>query len=183
MEGVLSLNHSRSFWSQRYIKIVLAAIALIVLPIYLYIGMQPAVSLDFSSYPVLEIDTIGLATPVAPVELKDHQLTAPDTIAGVYQQQTNKRLIIGHSSTVFQKLSGVAPGDHFTYDESEYIVTTVKTLAKSEIAMSEILAAETKDTIIIMTCAGESLPNQDATHRLLVTAVANDSSTLATLNE
>ncbi len=43
---------------------------------------------------------------------------------------------------------------------------------KSMISMSELLKADDKETIVIMTCAGESLENGDATHRLIVTAVA-----------
>lgn len=183
MEGVLSLNHSRSFWSQRAIKVILVALVFIILPVYLYVGMQPAVSLDVSSYPVLKVDSIALTTPVAPVELEDHQLTAPATIAGVYQQQIHKQLIIGHSSTVFQNLHNVVLGDRITYAENEYIVTDVKTLAKSDIIMYDILASTPEDTIIIMTCAGESLPNQDATHRLLITAVANNPNTVSASDE
>ncbi len=36
--------------------------------------------------------------------------------------------------------------------------------------MSKILAETEVETIIIMTCAGNPLPNQDATHRLIVYA-------------
>ena len=38
--------------------------------------------------------------------------------------------------------------------------------------MTEILKREEKDTIVIMTCAGELLDGGDATHRFMVTAVA-----------
>ena len=38
--------------------------------------------------------------------------------------------------------------------------------------MEEILSPAETNTIIIMTCAGEPLPGQDATHRLIVTATA-----------
>ena len=36
--------------------------------------------------------------------------------------------------------------------------------------MTEVLSSANIDTLILMTCAGDPLPNQDATHRLLVTA-------------
>mgnify|MGYP003312839861 CR=1 FL=1 len=41
---------------------------------------------------------------------------------------------------------------------------------KSMINMAEILQEEDKDTLVLMTCAGEDLGNGDSTHRLLVTA-------------
>ncbi len=41
--------------------------------------------------------------------------------------------------------------------------------------MTEILSGASVDTIILMTCAGDSLPNQDATHRLIITAEINKS--------
>ena len=36
--------------------------------------------------------------------------------------------------------------------------------------MSQLLAPSDRPTLILMTCAGDPLPNQDATHRLIVTA-------------
>ena len=49
-------------------------------------------------------------------------------------------------------------------------VESMITQEKSMISMREILAAEDEDTLILMTCAGEPLDNNDATHRLIVTA-------------
>jgi len=173
MEGVLSLN-SKHFWAQRAIKVIIALLALIILPFYIYFGIQPAASLDVSSYPTLEIARLGLSTPVAPVELQDHQLTVPDSIAGIYQQQPHKKLIIGHSSTVFRKLAAINVGDTLVYDGRNYHVTEISTLKKSEIDMGDVLATTNEETIVIMTCAGKALPAQDATHRLLVTAVIDE---------
>jgi sortase (surface protein transpeptidase) len=36
--------------------------------------------------------------------------------------------------------------------------------------MNELLSDAPEKTVIIMTCAGDPLPNQDATHRLIITA-------------
>jgi sortase (surface protein transpeptidase) len=36
--------------------------------------------------------------------------------------------------------------------------------------MKELLKAEDTDTLVLMTCAGELMSNNDATHRLIVTA-------------
>lgn len=157
-------------WSSREIKLFLTAFLAIMLPVYLFIGLQPALPADAASYPQLEISSINLKTPVAKVELVNRKLEAPTTIAGIYQGATNKLFIIGHSSTVFKKLHQVQVNDTIVYNNKPYRITKLQTLAKSDIDMGEILQAESQETIIIMTCAGEPLPNQDATHRLIVTA-------------
>ena len=158
-------------WSKRTVRVFTAAFLLIMLPIYLYIGLQPSVPAEALDYPVLSIPSISLNTPVAPLELQDHQLIAPELIAGAYSSHANKTLIIGHSSTVFAELNQTAIGESFEYNSESYIISDYQVLAKSEVNMAEILAETKEETIIIMTCAGESLPNQDATHRLLVTAI------------
>lgn len=157
-------------WSKRKIKVVFTAFFFIFLPIYLFVGFQPTLPADAANYPVLEIGSIGLTSPVAPLELEDHQLIAPATIAGAYSRNPNKTLIIGHSSTVFKKLSETKIGEEFSYNNESYRIVEIETQKKSDINMSEILAAVNQETIIIMTCAGDPLPDQDATHRLLVTA-------------
>lgn len=157
-------------WSNQEIKLFLGAFFAIMLPIYIFIGLQPIPTANADSLPHLEIPSISLNTPVASLELTDHQLIAPETIAGVYKSAENKLFIIGHSSTVFKKLDRVKVGETFTYEGKTYQVQELKTLLKSDISMTEILQAEGQETIIIMTCAGSPLPNQDATHRLIVTA-------------
>lgn len=157
-------------WSKRKTKVVFATFFLIFLPIYLFIGFQPTLPADAANYPTLEISSIKLASPVAPLELENHQLIAPATIAGAYSQNINKILIIGHSSTVFKKLSEVTIGEKIVYDEETYEIVEAKIQLKSDISMSEVLAPADEETIVIMTCAGDPLPDQDATHRLLITA-------------
>ena len=56
------------------------------------------------------------------------------------------------------------------YDQKHYIITEKKILLKSDIRMSELLSESERDTLIIMTCAGEDLGNGDATERLILTA-------------
>ena len=63
-------------------------------------------------------------------------------------------------------------GKDIEYDSKRYKISRIEILEKSEINMSQVLAGAPVDTIVLMTCAGESLPNQDATHRLIITAVA-----------
>ncbi len=158
-------------WSKRTIKVFFSLFFMITLPLYLLIGFQPALPVDALDYPHLDIPSINLQTPVAPLELKNHELETPATIAGAYSQNSNKILIIGHSSTVFQQLENVQLGQVLTYDKKLYQISHIETQAKSEISMRDVLAGAPQETIIIMTCAGTPLPNQDATHRLMVTAI------------
>ena len=161
-------------WSKRTVKVFLVAFFTIMLPVYLYIGFHPASSLDLEGYPTLEIPSINLSTPVAEIYLEGRELIAPNTIAGVYHANPNKLFIIGHSSTVFKHLHELEEGDTFSYDNYVYHVTTISTLEKSDINMANLLAEAPEETIIIMTCAGKPLPNQDATHRLIITAIQSE---------
>jgi len=157
-------------WSKHEIKLFLSTFFAIMLPIYLFIGFQPAPITNASSLPKLKISSIALETPVTAVNLVEREFVVPTQIAGYYTEAENKVFIMGHSSTVFKNLDKVSSGDQITYREEEYIIQSVETLAKADISMSKILQAEKEETIIIMTCAGDPLPNQDATHRLIVTA-------------
>ena len=157
-------------WSNDEIKIFIGAFFAIMLPVYIFIGLQPTPSVDAAGYPQLEISSINLKTPVVTLELTGRQLVAPDTIAGVYSNAKNKLFVIGHSSTVFKKLEQIHVDDLIIYNNATYRVQDLKTLRKNDIDMKAILQAEEPETMIIMTCAGEPLPNQDATHRLIVTA-------------
>ncbi len=130
---------------------------------------------DAASYPSLSISSIGLSVPVEPLELKDRQLNVPDMIVGSYGPNINKTLLVGHSSTVFEELDQLRVDQEINYNDSVYRVTEIKVLRKEEISMTEILSGASVDTIILMTCAGDSLPNQDATHRLIITAEINKS--------
>lgn len=157
-------------WSVRTTKVVTATFFLIALPIYLFIGLQPIPDAEATDYPTIEIPTIRLASPVKPLQVINRELETPDTIAGSYQAEENKILLIGHSSTVFKNLKHLQTSDQISYDQQLYKVVKIETLAKSDISMAKILSTSSTPTIILMTCAGDSLPNQDATHRLIVTA-------------
>ena len=144
---------------------------LLVFSVYLIIGLQPA---DATSYEVsakLLIPQIGLDTAVTDLTLDEGQLNTPEMIVGSYSQAKNKTLLIGHSSTVFQDLDQIDLGDLINYDGNDYKVKRIDLMRKSQIDMSELLAPAEKDTIVIMTCAGELFQNGDATHRLILTAV------------
>lgn len=173
--GTLNWRNLNPFrWSKRAIRVFTSSFFMIMLPIYIFIGMQPAVSINTDGLPKLSIAAINLDTAVSDVELVNHELVAPANIAGRYSNAKNKTLIIGHSSTVFKNLSKVGAGDLITFDEREYRVTSAEIYEKSAISMADILSSTEEETIIVMTCAGQNLPNQDATHRLIVTATLLD---------
>lgn len=121
----------------------------------------------------LVIPSINLTSGVTKLHLKDHKLNTPDTIVGSYSPHTNKTFLIGHSSTVFKNLDQVKVGDEISYNNIKYLISKMEVYKKSDINMNEVLKSEEKDTIIIMTCAGEPMGEKDATHRLIVTAVKN----------
>jgi len=164
----LRLNPLR--WSSRTLRVFFVMLFVILAPFYFFSGIQPVSSIEATSYPELSLPSINLSTPVAPLEMTDHQLIAPATIAGSYSQAANKQFIIGHSSTVFQKLDQSQLYQHLYYNEVEYTITNIETLLKADVDMDAILAASDTETLVIMTCAGTPLPEQDATHRLIVTA-------------
>lgn len=157
-------------WSDRTWHTFAVAFFMIALPLYIFIGFQPASEAEAKNYPSLEVSSINLKTPVKNLELVDRQLETPANIAGAYSQNQHKTLLIGHSSTVFKNLHQVKLSDQIVYSGDTYKINRIETLEKSNISMSKILAETEVETIIIMTCAGNPLPNQDATHRLIVYA-------------
>ena len=151
-------------------KTVFIGLYVVLFSIYIIVGLQPA---DAANYPVsaeLSIPSIGLTSDVTTLQLENHALNTPDTIVGSYSQAEHKTLLIGHSTTVFERLNEVELGDLVEYDGGDYRVTSITILPKGEISMNEILQGADEDTLVIMTCAGQLLDGGDATHRLMITA-------------
>ena len=138
---------------------------------YLILGLQPAEAIHYEISGSLNIPSIGLSSDVTSLELKDRKLSTPDTIVGSYTKYDSKIFLIGHSTTVFEKLDQVKVGSAVEYNGKKYQIVDTKTLARNEIDMNVLLAPEPHNTLIIMTCAGELLDSQDATHRFIVTAL------------
>ncbi|MBO4276142.1 sortase [Candidatus Saccharibacteria bacterium] len=138
--------------------------------IYLAIGLLPAGASDYVVATRLEIPLVNLTSDVTELKLEHGELKTPDTIVGSFTRAKNKTLLIGHAGTVFSELRNLHIGDEIIYKSMIYKVESMITQEKSMISMREILAAEDEDTLILMTCAGEPLDNNDATHRLIVTA-------------
>ena len=140
--------------------------------IFLYIGLNPAEATSYDIFTKLEIPSIDLSSDVAKITLNDHQLTTPDYVVGSFNRVANKILLIGHSSTVFKNLYKLDINDSVIYDNTEYYVSSIKVISKNNVNMNKLLSDTDKKTIVMMTCFGQDLKNQDATHRLIITAEA-----------
>ena len=152
-------------------RIVFVSLYIFALITYIIYGLQPAGAVDYDITASLNIPSINLSTDVTALELQDGKLNTPDMIVGSYSQNHNNTLLIGHSTTVFDRLNEVYLGDKIEYNDIVYHVVAIDLLAKSDISMSSLLKLEKKDTIVLMTCAGTLLDGGDATHRLMIKAV------------
>ena len=155
-------------------KAFLAVGYVLVAVIYIVIGLQPARAIQYDTYTQIIIPEIELVSDVTKLTLDNNALNTPDTIVGSYSRNQNKTLLIGHSTSVFQNLKEVKMYSEILYNGNRYVVAEIKTMSKSEINMNQILKSEDRETLIIMTCAGELLEDGDATHRLLITAVLDE---------
>ncbi|MBQ3320995.1 sortase [Candidatus Saccharibacteria bacterium] len=153
-------------------KTVFVGLYFLFFAVYLIIGLRPAEAVQYEISSKLTIPSIGLVSGVTTLELRDGKLDTPDTIVGSFSNAENKTFLIGHSTTVFKELHKVKLNEILKYNDKSYRVTSIDMLEKAKISMSEILSSTEKDTIIIMTCAGELLDGGDATHRLLIKAVS-----------
>lgn len=139
---------------------------------YLAVGLLPAEAARYNIVGRLEIPQINLVSDVAEIKIEDHVLKTPDTIVGSYSRHEHKIFLFGHASGIFKNLANLQIGDEIVYQSITYKINSMIIEEKSMINMAEVLEEEEKDTLVLMTCAGEDLGNGDSTHRLLVTATA-----------
>lgn len=146
---------------------------------FIAIGLQPIKSSaavyaaeSETAISLLSIDSIDLYAPVKTVALNGKTLEVPEQIAGAYSVHENKTLIIGHSSTIFTRLNELKTGEEITYSGKKYTISSIEEKRKEDVIMKDILKAEEKDTLILMTCSGEKIAGtaSDHTHRLIITA-------------
>lgn len=139
---------------------------------FLTLGFSPASATEYDISGQLLIPSIGLNSNVTSLELSDDGLDTPDSIVGSFSLHKNKTLLIGHSSTVFKSLASVQNNDTLIFSSKPYRVIASIVKEKNSISMSQLLKSSPRDTLVLMTCAGEDLGNGDATHRLIVFATA-----------
>ncbi len=157
-------------------KYIFVALYFVCFVLFLVIGLRPtfvALATDYDLTGKVLIPSIGLTSDVARLSLTNGKLDTPDTIVGSYQKNPHKIFLFGHSSTVFNDLHLVQLGEQILYNGATYQISNIVIVEKSEIKMNKLLQETPRDTLVIMTCAGELLEGGDATHRLLVTAIRN----------
>ncbi|MDO4978786.1 MAG: sortase [Candidatus Saccharibacteria bacterium] len=157
---------------KNHLKLKIAGVLLAILAISLGVFFGIKVNQTSASSNLLLIPSIGLETSPKQVALDDHNLIAPATEAGVYHSAKNKDLLIGHSTTIFKNLHQVKLHDKITYGDVTYTVIEMYADAKEDISMDALLKTENTPTLILMTCAGESLDEGDFSHRLIIRAIA-----------
>lgn len=149
---------------------ILIGLYFLALIIYLWVGFLPAGAYNYEITAELNIPSIELVSDVTSLSLENHELKTPDYIVGSFSRAKNKTLLIGHASTVFKKLDEVQIGDEIVYDDTIYYIYSKEILEKSEVKMGKLLAKADKETLVVMTCAGEQVGETDATHRLILYA-------------
>lgn len=138
---------------------------------YLAFGFLSAGASSYHIDNHLIIPSINLSSDVTKVEISDGNLPTPDYIVGSFATETSKEFLFGHSSTVFADLKDIKIGDDIIYDDKTYTVISYNTYAKSEVDMSRVLSRAERDSLTLMTCAGEDYGNGDSSHRLIINAI------------
>lgn len=154
------------------LRVVFVWLYVLAFVVYLIIGLQPAEATNFEISGRLSSKNISLDSDVTTLSLENNKLNTPDLIVGAYSRSNNKTLLIGHSTTVFKDLNKVQLGNIFDYNDKAYQVMSISLMPKAKIDMDRLLLPAKKDTLIIMTCAGQLVGDGDATHRLILTAVS-----------
>ena len=137
---------------------------------FLITGFTPAEASKYKISANLEIPSIGLMSDVTNLKIVGRTLETPDDIIGSYNPSENKILLVGHSSSVFGNLDRLWIEDKIIYNNETFSVTNYRIYKKDDLDMNTLLSREPKKTLVLMTCIGTSLPNNDATHRLVITA-------------
>ena len=99
-------------------KTVFIGLYVVLFAIYIIVGLQPAGAANYPVSSKLSIPAIDLTSDVTTLQLENHALNTPDTIVGSYSQAEHKTLLIGHSTTVFERLNEIKVGDLIEYDGS-----------------------------------------------------------------
>lgn len=152
-------------------KYLFVALYFVCFAVYLVIGLGSVEATNYNITGKVVMPSIGLVSDVAKLSLNDGKINTPDEIVGSYQQANNKTLLVGHSSTVFDELDDISVGDVIIYNGEVFKITSKVVMDKADISMNELLKSAKRDTLAIMTCAGEDLGNGDFSQRLIVTAI------------
>lgn len=152
-------------------RVIFIAFYVVFLAAYIIIGLQPAEAASYKISSTISIPTINLNSGITKLTLENGQLNIPDNIIGEFYSSRKNILLLGHSTTSFQNLEDVELEDIINYNDDTYQVSDIKVVEKESIKMTDLLKSTGTPKITLMTCAGTLLPNQDATHRLIITAI------------
>ena len=152
-------------------RFILVVVYFVAFGSFLKVNLKTAEATVYSDSLKLTIPSIELDVETAKLELQDNRLETPSEIVGSYSMSLNKTLLIAHSNSAFKNLNEIELGDEIIYGDTIYTVADSRIIEKAQVNMYNILKAERKDTLVLMTCAGTDLADRDATHRLVITAV------------
>ena len=154
-------------------RIIFVVLYFVLFILYSVLAFRVAGASEYMVSNHLVVPSINLVSDVTTLSLENNKLNTPDSIVGSYSSVDSKTLLIGHSSTVFSDLYKVKVNDSIIYDNQKYTVLSITTNELESINMAKILESTPRDTIIIMTCAGEEFDDCTFSHRLILTAVRN----------
>ena len=151
-------------------RIVMATFCFAIFTFCMLKYFEPVQAIEYDISGSLSVPQIGLYTDVTTLKLEKGKLNTPNTIAGSFTRYEGRTLLIGHSSTVFKVLDDIQIGQEVDYNDSSYIVEKIELLEKQDIDMDKLLLPDDKNSLVLMTCAGELYANGDASHRLIIFA-------------
>lgn len=165
------MGNSRIFKLHRKkaLSVFLMSLYFVFVAVFVATGFMPKLA-GAESSKTLKIDSISLTSEAIEIKRNKNTIEAPDAEVGSYSQYKNKTLLIGHKATIFKNLEQVKLGDKIEYDKKLYVVKTIEISPKTVVNMDEIVEEAEVSTIILMTCHGEPLTNNDYTERLIITA-------------
>lgn len=158
-------------------RIIFTAIYIVVAFACFAHGLKPAGATRHENFSYLGIPSVGLLSGVESLHLDNNTLRTPDLDVGSYtKKNSNRTLLLGHSTTVFRGLKDILLGQYIIYNGGVYRINSISLSKKSEINMNKLLSNDGSgiDTLVVMTCAGELYENGDASHRLILTAIKQD---------
>jgi LPXTG-site transpeptidase (sortase) family protein len=169
------LWRQESFWQlfRRKWALVVGAVLYVALAItYFAVGLMPARAEDeLTAVGTLSIGSINMEqAEVVETKAKGKQLIIPDEKIAIYSTHKSKLLLMAHSETAFRDINRLNIGDEIIYNGEKYEVLSMKYEQIEDIKMSEILKAEEKKTIVLMTCAGKEMDDGNFSERLIIEA-------------
>ncbi len=156
-------------WKFDY-QTVMAIICFAIFTFCMLKYFEPVEAISYEVSGNVSIPAIGLTSDGTKIKMEKGRLNTPATIVGSFKRYDNKTLLIGHSSTAFSGLENARIGQEIEYNGHIYNIYSIELAARDAVDMDQLLVNEDVDTLVLMTCAGKSYGNGDASHRLIIYA-------------